>query len=263
MIFVADQHSYRSSRRSRLFKRLQPQWYKHRISTTLFDMVLRESHYRSFNENRHPGSAAYRTTGKIMDRISPATPEQFAQIADHLERWKKIKGYPPNSWLTMARRPRVLRAYRDLHTSVMMDEGEVPKALKFMIAEVVSNAAGDSYCAAHNAQNAAIIGDTPAEKVEALWQFQTSPLFTPAERAALSLALAAGNHPPAVTDEHFVELKKHYSEDAITEIVAVISLLGWLNRWNQILATRLEDSALAFANKHLAPSGWTPGSCAR
>jgi hypothetical protein len=66
-----------------------------------------------------------------------------------------------------------------------------------------------------------------------------------------------------VTDEHFVELKKHYSEDAITEIVAVISLLGWLNRWNQTLATRLEDSALAFANKHLAPSGWTPGSCAR
>jgi uncharacterized peroxidase-related enzyme len=194
-----------------------------------------------------------------MDRISPATPEQFAQIAEHLERWKKIKGYPPNSWLTMARRPQVLRAYRDLHTAVMMDVGEVPKALKFMLAEVVSNAAGDSYCTAHNAQNAGTIGGTPAAKVEALCQFQTSALFSAAERAALSLALAAGSHPPSVTDEHFVELKKHYSEDAIIEIVAVIALLGWLNRWNQTLATRLEDSALAFAIKHLAPSGWTPG----
>lgn len=194
-----------------------------------------------------------------MERISPASPEQFAQIADHMERWKKTKGYPPNSWLTMARRPKMLRAYRDLHSAVMMDDGEVPKALKFMVAEVVSNAAGDSYCAAHNAQNAVIIGGAPAEKVEALSQFQQSPLFTAAERAALSLALAAGSHPPAVTDEHFIELKKHYSEDAIAEIVAVIALLGWLNRWVQTVATPLEASALAFANKHLAPSGWTPG----
>jgi uncharacterized peroxidase-related enzyme len=223
-------------------------------------MMLRQSHYRSLNGNRHSASAAYRSTGKIMERISRASPEQFAQIADHMERWQKIKGYPPNSWLTMARRPKVLRAYRDLHTAVMMDEGEVPKALKFMVAEVVSNAAGDSYCAAHNAQNAAIIGGAPAEKIEALWQFQASPLFTPAERAALSLALAAGKHPPDVTDGHFVELKKHYSEDAIAEIVAVIALLGWLNRWVQTVATPLEDSALAFANEHLAPSGWTPGS---
>lgn len=198
-----------------------------------------------------------------MERISPAGPKQFAQVADHMERWKKTKGYPPNSWLTMARRPKVLRAYRDLHTAVMMDEGEVPQALKFMVAEVVSNAAGDSYCTAHNAQNAATIGNAPAAKVEALSQFQTSPLFTAAERAALNLACAAGNHPPAVTDEHFVELKKYYSEDAITEIVAVIALLGWLNRWIQTVATPLEASALAFANKHLAPSGWTPGACAR
>ena len=197
-----------------------------------------------------------------MDRISPATPEQFAQVADHMERWKKTKGYPPNSWLTMARRPKVLRAYRDLHTAVMMDEGEVPQALKFMVAEVVSDAAGDSYCAAHNAQNAATIGKAPAAKVEALSQFHTSPLFTAAERAALDLARAAGSHPPAVTDEHFMELKKHYSEDAITEIVAVIALLGWLNRWVQTVATPLEPSALAFANQHLAPSGWTPGPSA-
>lgn len=198
-----------------------------------------------------------------MERISPASPEQFAQVADHMERWKQTKGYPPNSWLTMARRPKVLRAYRELHTAVMMDEGEVPQALKFMVAEVVSDAAGDSYCTAHNAQNAALIGKAPEAKVAALAQFHASPLFTAAERAALNLARAAGSHPPAVTDEHFVELKRHYSEDAIAEIVAVIALFGWLNRWVQTVATPLEPSALAFANQHLAPSGWTPGPSIR
>jgi alkylhydroperoxidase family enzyme len=194
-----------------------------------------------------------------MARISPAAPEQFAQVADHMERWKKTKGYPPNSWLVMVRKPKVFRAYRDLHTAVMMDEGELPGALKFMIAYVVSAAAGDPYCAAHNAENAAHIAGVPVEKVEALPQFQASVLFTPGERAALALAHAAGSCPPCVTDAHFAEIRKYYSEDAAAEIVAVLSLLGWLNRWNITLATPIEKEAAAFAEKHLARSGWTPG----
>ena len=194
-----------------------------------------------------------------MARISPAAPEQFAQVADHMERWKKTKGYPPNSWLVMVRKPKVFRAYRDLHTAVMMDDGEVPKALKFMIAYVVSAAAGDPYCAAHNAENAAHIAGVSVEKIEALPQFQASVLFTPGERAALALAHAAGSCPSRVTDTHFAETRKYYSEDAAAEIVAVISLLGWLNRWNITLATRIEPEAAAFAEKHLARSGWTPG----
>lgn len=193
-----------------------------------------------------------------MERISPASPEQFAQVADYMEGWSKLKGYSPNSWLTMVRRPNVFRAYRDLHTAVMMEGGEVPQALKFMVAEVVSSACGDRYSKVHNAQNAATISNAPVEKVQALSQFEASPLFTPAERAALNLARAAGSHPPTVAEEHFVELKQHYSEDAIIEIVAVISLLGWLNRWNQTLATPLEASALDFAQTNLAPLGWTP-----
>jgi uncharacterized peroxidase-related enzyme len=187
-----------------------------------------------------------------MVRVSPAAPEQLAQVADVMERWQKTKGYPPNSWLTMVRRPGVFRAYRALHTAVMMDAGEVPKALKFLVAHVVSRACGDSYCAAHNAENAAHIGGVALEKVEALPRFRASPLFTPAERAALELAQAAGGCPPAVTDAHFAELRKHYSEDAVVEIVSVIALLGWLNRWNMTLATPLEREAAAFARRHLA-----------
>ena len=193
-----------------------------------------------------------------MTRISPAPQERFDEVSDHMERWKKLKGYPPNSWLTMVRKPKVFRAYRDLHNAVMIEAGEVPKALKFMIAEVVSTAARDPYCAAHNAENAVEVGGLDVKKVEALGDFETSPLFTPAERAALALARAAGSCPPAVTDAHFAELKKHFSEDAITEMVAVISLLGWLNRWCTTLAVEIEDRALEFGEKHLAASGWRP-----
>lgn len=194
-----------------------------------------------------------------MSRVSPAPPERFQEVSDHMERWKKLKGYPPNSWLTMVRKPKVFRAYRDLHNAVMIEPGEVPKALKFMVAEVVSMAAGDPYCAAHNAENAVEVGGLDPAKVEALAQFRTSPLFTDAERAALELADLAGRSPQRVADVHFETLKKHFSQDAIVEIVAVLALLGWLNRWCMTFAVEIEDRALDFGRKHLAQSGWTPG----
>lgn len=194
-----------------------------------------------------------------MPRVSPAPAERFAEVSDYMERWKKTKGYPPNTWLTMVRKPKVFRAYRDLHAAAMMDEGEVPRALRFMIAYTVSRACGDSYTAAHNAENAAHIGGVALEKVQALDRFRESPLFAPAERAALELAAAAGACPPAVTGDHIRELKNHYSEDAIVEIVAALALIGWLNRWTCALAPQLEPDALAFATAHLARGGWTPG----
>lgn len=198
-----------------------------------------------------------------MARISPAPAERLAEFADEIEKSRRQRGYAPNSWLTLARKPKMFRAFRALREAVIFDPGEVPQALKFMVAEVVSNAAGCRYCTAHNAENAAERGGVSEEKVRALWQYQTSPLFTPGERAALNLALAAGSCPPCVTDEHFAELRRHFSEDGITEIVAVIALFGWLNRWNDTLATDLEEHPLDFARAHLAESGWTPGVHAR
>jgi len=195
-----------------------------------------------------------------MPRVSPAPAERFAEVSDYMERWKKTKGYPPNTWLTMARKPKVFRAYRDLHSAAMMDEGEISRGLKFMIAYTVSRACGDSYTAAHNAENAAHIGGVALAKVEALEDFRNNPLFPPAERAALEPAAATGLGPQAVTDEHFRELKRYYSEDAIVEIVAALALIGWLNRWSSTTAPQLEPDALRFAQAHLAKSGWKPPS---
>ena len=195
--------------------------------------------------------------GEVMsDRIAPATPAHFEQIADHMARWKKSKGYPPNTWHTMARKPAVFRAYRELHAAVMMAAGEVPQGLKFMLAAVTSTAAGDGYCAAHNAENAHHIAGLALEKIRALSAFRSDAQFTPAERAALELGVAAGAHPPCVTDAHFEALKKYFSDDAMAELVAVISLLGWLNRWAQTVAPELEPAARAFAQENLAASGW-------
>lgn len=198
-----------------------------------------------------------------MARVSPAPADRLAEFTPDFEKSRKQRGYVPNSWLTLARKPRTFRAIQTLREAVMADPGEVPHALRLMVAEVASNAAGCRYCTAHNAENVVERGNVAEEKLHALWQFQSSPLFTAAERAALNLALAAGGCPPSVTDAHFDELKRHFSEDAIIEMVSVIAFFGWLNRWNDTLATQLEDHPLEFARKHLAASGWTPGVHAR
>ena len=192
-------------------------------------------------------------------RVSPATPEQLAVFADDVAQSTKRRGYAPNNWLPLARKPKILKASRALREAVMADPGEVPSELRFMIAAVVSTAADCSYCAAHNAQYAVEMAGAALDKVKALRDFQTSSHFTPAERAALNLAHAAGKCPPNVTDSHFTELKKYWSEDAIVEMVSVIALFGWLNRWNDTMATQLEAPPLAFAKEHLAPAGWEAG----
>ena len=54
----------------------------------------------------------------------------------------------------------------------------------------------------------------------------------------------------------FLELRKHWTDDQVVEIVGVISLFGFLNRWNDTFATPLEHEPLEFAQQHLASKGW-------
>jgi alkylhydroperoxidase family enzyme len=58
--------------------------------------------------------------------------------------------------------------------------------------------------------------------------------------------------PNEATDEHFARLRRWYSDEEIVEIVGVIAAFGWLNRWNDTMATTLEDEPMAWARKRSA-----------
>ena len=100
-------------------------------------------------------------------------------------------------------------------------------------------------------------------RLAALWDFRTSPLFSPKERLALEFALAAASQPNAVTDELFAQLKQHWSEEEIVEILGVVAMFGFLNRWNDSMATPLEPLAKDIAEKALGSRGWTAGKHSR
>lgn len=62
-----------------------------------------------------------------------------------------------------------------------------------------------------------------------------------------------------MSDELFARMKQHWSEGEIIEITAVIALFGFMNRWNDTMATPLEEEPFEVGEKHLAKSGWSAG----
>jgi uncharacterized peroxidase-related enzyme len=191
-------------------------------------------------------------------RLAPLPADHTPELKEQLEVARQRMGFIPNSMLIMQRNPKLTKAFGMLSMAIWDPDGKVDRKLKRLISHVASRAAGCQYCMAHTAEGAAKYG-VDEQKLDAVWDYQTSPLFSPAERAALDLAVAASCVPNAVTDEMFLELRKHWSEDEIVEIVGVISVFGFLNRWNDTLATPLEESPLHFGEQHLTAHGWDAG----
>ena len=164
--------------------------------------------------------------------------------------------------LIMQRKPKFLKAFSQLLQAVWEPDGEVDRGFKRLVAHVASRAAGCQYCMAHTAGGAMLFG-VNEQRVAAIWDFRTSPLYTDAERVALDFGIAAASQPNGVTDEMFTEMRKHWNEVQIVEIVAVISVFGFLNRWNDTMGTPLEEEPTKVGRKLLAPRGWSAGKHAR
>ncbi|MDZ7685386.1 MAG: carboxymuconolactone decarboxylase family protein [Gammaproteobacteria bacterium] len=192
-----------------------------------------------------------------MTLITPKHREDLPELEPLFKAVEASMGFVPESMYTMAHWPELLQSFAGMAGTVLSG-GELDGSLKQLLAFVVSNAAGCRYCQAHTSHNAERAG-VSEEKIQAAFEFETSDLFTDAERAALRVALHAGMVPNAVTPEHMAALQEHYSAKECVEIVATISLFGYLNRWNDTMATTLEDSPMQFAASALGAAGWKAG----
>ena len=181
-----------------------------------------------------------------MARIPPVDESQMDdQTRGILAAAEEMLGFSPNDGRLMAHAPDVMRAFLKLNQAIYAP-GEVAPELKRLIGLVTSTAAGCTYCQSHTQFSAHRMG-VPEEKLKDVWGYATSEYFSDAERAALTLAMKAGQSPSGVGDEDFAELARHFSVPAQIEIVAVISLFGFLNRWNSTLGTDLEAAPAALS----------------
>ena len=192
-----------------------------------------------------------------MAHVAPLSPEAVPEFRDRFAHYAATRGFIPNSILTMARRPGIARAFMELNRAVLY-EGTGPEELKMLVSLIASQAAGCRYCQAHMA-NLSSIYKASDQKIAAVWEFASSPLFSDAERAALRLALHAGLNPNETSPADFAELARHFDEGQIVEIVGTIALFGYLNRWNDTMATDLEERPAQVARRALDAAGWQPG----
>lgn len=196
-----------------------------------------------------------------MPRIATRERRELEDFEPLFQAMEDAMGFVPNSFYTLAHWPELLQRFSALAGTVL-GPGVIDPGLKQLLAFMSSNAAGCRYCQAHTSHGAEKRGVSPM-KLDAVFEYETSPIFTDAERAALRVAHRAATVPNGVEDEDFEALRAQFDEREMVEIVAVIALFGFLNRWNDTVATELEASPLGFAREHLASRGWSPGKHAR
>ena len=197
-----------------------------------------------------------------MPLIQPLPADHSAEVEELAGFFNTTLGFAPNSVLTMLRRPAIARAFTELNRAVMHNDGRVTSELKRLVGHVASRVAGCRYCEAHTIRAAQRFGQQAAQdarRLEQVWQFRESDLFTPAEKAALEFACAAASLPGGVDEDIANELRRHWDEGEIVELTGVIALFGFLNRWNDAMATELEAPAAADGQRWLAAQGWSAG----
>lgn len=192
-----------------------------------------------------------------MPHLPPLSRDAVPEFKERFDHYENTRGFIPNSILTMSRRPAIAAAFMQLN-KVVLYEGTVDEELKMLVSLIASQTAGCLYCQAHMA-NLSSIYQASDKKIAAVWEFDSSDLFSDAERAALRLAVNASLIPNQATQEDFDELARYFDDGQIVELVASIALFGYLNRWNDTMATGLEEHAAKVADRTIGDGGWQAG----
>ena len=193
-----------------------------------------------------------------MPLVPPLPPDHDSEIAELAKFFNETLAFCPNSVLTMQRRPAIAKAFIGLNMAVMQNRGRVSSDFKRLIGYLSSLTAGCQYCQAHTIR-AAERYEASDEQLQHIWDYRSHPAFSDAERAALDFAVAASAIPNSVDDAISENLRRYWDEGEIVEILGVIALFGFLNRWNDSMGTSLETPAQESGQQFLAGHGWTGG----
>ena len=177
-----------------------------------------------------------------MPLVKPLLSIQDKETQELVTFFNETLGFCPNSVLTMQKKPHLAQAFVNLNKAVMDNAGSISSEFKRIIAYISSNTAGCRYCQAHTIRAAERYGGEK-ERLEQAWNFENSSLFSEAEKVALRFSIAASSVPVSTSQELEELLQHHWDETDILEIMSVIALFGYLNRWNDVMGTSLEIDA--------------------
>ena len=194
----------------------------------------------------------------MMPLVKPLKDIKDPEIKKLVDFFNETLGFCPNSVLTMLRRPNLAKSFVKLNMAVMENHGELTSEFKRLIAFISSNTAGCRYCQAHTIRAAERYGATE-DRLLNVWDFKNHDSFTKAEKAALQFTQEASSIPVTIDPVTEKNLKLYWSEDDVVEIMGVIALFGYLNRWNDVMGTTIETDAISSAQEFLEGIHWDIG----
>ena len=190
--------------------------------------------------------------------VSPLDRNSTQQVKEMAIFYDETLGFTPNSLFTMMHRPRIAKAFLEMNQAVMENKGSITSSMKREIAYLSSMTTGCRYCEAHAIRAAERYGSSK-ERLENIWEYKSHVAFSEADRAMFDLAIAASQVPNGVSEEIKARAKKFFSDGEIVEILGVVALFGYLNRWNDSMGTELENPAVKSAEEILGARGWEVG----
>ena len=190
--------------------------------------------------------------------VSPLDRNSTNQAKEMAAFYDETLGFTPNSLFTMMHRPRIAKAFLEMNQAVMENKGSITSSMKREIAYLSSMTTGCRYCEAHAIRAAERYGSSQ-ERLENIWEYKSNAAFSESDRAMFDLAIAASQVPNGVSEEIKARAKKFFSDGEIVEILGVVALFGYLNRWNDSMGTELENPAVKSAEKILKERGWELG----
>ena len=195
-----------------------------------------------------------------MEIVKPLDENEIdSNLLEKIQSFKGPLGVIPSSVKTMSYHPKIADAFTNLNIAVMECKGSVTPEFKRLIGYISSFSSGCLYCQAHTILGAERFGSSK-KRLDEVWTYSNSSAFSDAEKAALDFAFAAASVPNKVTGKLVSQLKRYWNDNDIIEIMSVIALFGFLNRWNDSMGSALEDLPIEKGEKYLEETtNWTPG----
>ena len=145
----------------------------------------------------------------------------------------KTRGNVPNMFRTVSLRPEIFTTMI-VHFEAILTTGTLPTKLKELVIVRTSQLNRCEYCLGSHTQIAQRLGCS-GDQLDDLADYELRDDFTPAEKAALSLAEQMTLDANHISDEFFDRLHQIYDEGEIVELMASIGLFNYFNRFNNAL----------------------------
>ena len=126
---------------------------------------------------------------------------------------------------------------RFANAGMVIEQSPLPKATQNLVKLRASQINGCGFCTDMHTKEATAAGETSVRlNLVAAWR--EAIVFTEAERAALAFAeegTRIADHHHGVSDETWAQVRKHFEDDQLAALIALVALINAANRMNVIV----------------------------